>query len=161
MNAVRWSRRSDGSLVAETTIAGCRVAGVMTPAELEAERAATFDDVGFRISLKALGRSLKKVASPGAVLKLARNTASVIDRIPGVKAALAATGPGGMAVLGGLAATKALAKAKKGDRRARAIVARAEQVAALSARERGALPMPTTREGHIVRYLVALQSLDR
>ena len=157
---IRWVRRPDGSLAAETVVGGIRVAGVMSAHELGIERDALPREVGFSLSLKTLGHAMAKIASPGAVLKLAQNVSEVVDKVPGLKAALIATGPVGMGIMGGLAATKALAKAKAGDPHAKAIVAQAARVAELSPSAAAALPMPQTRDGQIVRWIVALQRLD-
>jgi hypothetical protein len=129
----------------------------MTAAELAAEREQLQGEVGFKITLGGLGKAIGKIASPKGLAKLATTAASVIDKIPGAKAALMATGPIGISTLAGLAAVKALAKAKGGDRDAQAIVRKAEAIASLPPDVQASLPPPTTPQGEIVRYLVAIQ----
>lgn len=151
---IRWSRTPSGGMRAELTIGGTRYAGEATAEEYAAEQNA----VGFKLSLKSLGRALKSVVSPTAVMKLASTASAVIDGIPQVKQALGGSKEG-QAVLAGLAGLKVMGAAKAGDPRAQAIVQRAESVAQMSPAEQSALPPPVTPEGEIVRYLVALQRM--
>lgn len=127
----------------------------VTKAELRALHAARSrraQQVGFRLSLKSLGRGLKAIAKPATLLKVTAMAGALASGNP---ALLVAMGPSVVRdIKTGMAATRVLARAADGDAEAQSIVARARAAAAADTR-------PDARGVHpgVMKYLVTLQRL--
>ena len=110
------------------------------------------DDIGWGLSFKSLGRAIKKIAKPAALLKIT----SMAARLAAGDPTMLLAAPGILRdVKRGLAAKKVMSEAQRGNPRAVAIMRRARAAAARGS----AMPALPGVEGGVMRYLVTLQRL--
>lgn len=109
------------------------------------------DDIGFKISINALGRAMRAMAKPATLLKVTAMAARLAAGDATVAPEIA------MQVRRGMAAKRVMSAAADGDERAIAIVARARA----AARAGDGVPrVPGIDEG-VMRYLLTVQRLGR
>jgi hypothetical protein len=111
------------------------------------------DELGFRLSLRSLGRAVQSIAKPAALLKL---TAMAARLAAGDPTALKLSAEVLLDVRRGMAARRVMRQAAAGNPRARVILARARAAAS----NRGALaPSTDGVDPGVMRYLVTVQRL--
>jgi hypothetical protein len=112
-------------------------------------------NLGFKLSIRSLGRAVQAIAKPATLLKLTEMAARLYAGDP---TALKLSADVVLDVRRGMAAKRVMREAESGNPKARAILARARAAAAT----RGA-PVPTVPgvDGGVMRYLVTVQRLAR